>query len=312
MASNTIFDDVFRTMVEKMPELVIPLINEAFGTKYPLNTRYDQMRNEHQLPNGEIITDSCIRIGNCFYHIECQSSDDKTMAIRMVEYDFHIALEYAERDGHRYVMEFPKSCVLYIRYGKNIPDHLEVDVIFPDRSAHTYRIPTLKITDYDWEEILSKNLLFFLPYYILRYEKALNKIERSPKKVKELSEEYQMIERELQNILGEDRADQLSRLMELIKTVADYVLRNHESVRKELDVVMGGKVLELQCDKAMNRAFADGEAQGKAQEKIMMAQTMLQAHEELAKICAYTKLSEAEVKELESKLKKDNSKSEAV
>ena len=308
MESNTIFDDVFRTMVEKMPELVIPLINEAFGTKYPLNTRYDQMRNEHQLPNGEIITDSCIRIGNCFYHIECQSSDDKTMAIRMVEYDFHIALEHAERDGHRYVMKFPKSCVLYIRYGKNIPDYLEVDVIFPDRSTHTYRIPTLKITDYGREEILNKNLLFFLPYYILRYENALNRIEKSPKRVKELSEEYQMIERELQNILGEDRADQMSRLMELIKTVADYVLRNHEPVRKELDTVMGGKVLELQCDKAMDKAFADGQAQ----EKITMAQTMLQAHEELAKICAYTKLSEAEVKELESKLKKDSSKSQAV
>ena len=31
MADNTIFDDVFRTMLEKMPELVIPLINEVFG-----------------------------------------------------------------------------------------------------------------------------------------------------------------------------------------------------------------------------------------------------------------------------------------
>lgn len=35
MADNTIFDDVFRTMLEKMPELVIPLINEVFGKSYP-------------------------------------------------------------------------------------------------------------------------------------------------------------------------------------------------------------------------------------------------------------------------------------
>lgn len=33
--NNTIFDDVFRTMVEKIPRLVIPLINEVFHTSYP-------------------------------------------------------------------------------------------------------------------------------------------------------------------------------------------------------------------------------------------------------------------------------------
>ena len=30
MANSTIFDDVFRTMLEKMPQLIIPLINEVF------------------------------------------------------------------------------------------------------------------------------------------------------------------------------------------------------------------------------------------------------------------------------------------
>ena len=35
VSNNTIFDDVFRTMIEKMPELVIPLINEVFVTDYP-------------------------------------------------------------------------------------------------------------------------------------------------------------------------------------------------------------------------------------------------------------------------------------
>ena len=34
MTYNTIFDDVFRTMFEKMPKLVIPVINEVFHTSY--------------------------------------------------------------------------------------------------------------------------------------------------------------------------------------------------------------------------------------------------------------------------------------
>ena len=48
MANNTIFDNVFRTMLEKMPELVVPLINEVFGTNYPADIAVEQQRNEHQ------------------------------------------------------------------------------------------------------------------------------------------------------------------------------------------------------------------------------------------------------------------------
>ena len=35
MTNNTIFDDVFRTMMEKMTYLIVPLINEVFHTSYP-------------------------------------------------------------------------------------------------------------------------------------------------------------------------------------------------------------------------------------------------------------------------------------
>lgn len=258
MNNNTIFDDVFRTMVEKMPELVIPLINEVFGTHYPLDTKYNQMRNEHQLPDGEIITDSCLRIGNCYYHIECQSTDDKTMAIRMVEYDFHIALEHAERNGHDYVMEFPKSCVLYIRYGKNIPDRLSVKVIFPDNSTHTYQIPTVRIYEYDREEIMKKSLFFLLPYYILRYENALSKIEKSEERMEALYAEYKEIESDLCKFLQDKKPGLLVDLMKIIKNVADYVLRDHQSTRKELDQIMGGKVLELESE----RLLSEGEKKG--------------------------------------------------
>ena len=71
--NNTIFDDVFRTMVEKIPQLAVPLINEVFQTSYPEDVEIIQLRNEHHQENGEIITDSCLRIGRKLYHIECQS-----------------------------------------------------------------------------------------------------------------------------------------------------------------------------------------------------------------------------------------------
>ena len=55
--NNTIFDDVFRTMIEKMPYLAVPLINEVFHTSYPEDVKITQLRNEHQQEDGEINTD---------------------------------------------------------------------------------------------------------------------------------------------------------------------------------------------------------------------------------------------------------------
>ena len=128
MRDNTIFDDVFRTMMEKMTFLVVPLINDVFHTSYPADVEIVQLRNEYQRVDGEIITDSRLLIGNRIYHIECQSTDDTTMAVRMIEYDFATAVEFARKQGRRYRMEFPRSCVLYLRNSRNTPDFLEINL----------------------------------------------------------------------------------------------------------------------------------------------------------------------------------------
>ena len=92
---GTIFDDVFRTIAQKMPFLLIPLINEVFQTNYPEDIHFQQLRNEHYEKPGKIITDSILQIEDHTYHLECQSSLDGQMVIRMFEYDFSIALELA-------------------------------------------------------------------------------------------------------------------------------------------------------------------------------------------------------------------------
>ena len=82
---STIFDDVFRTIAQKMPQLLIPLINEVFHTSYSEAEHFEQLRNEHYEKYGTIITDSIIRIDNRMYHLECQSTKDETMVIRMFD-----------------------------------------------------------------------------------------------------------------------------------------------------------------------------------------------------------------------------------
>ena len=288
--NNTIFDDVFRTMIEKMPYLAVPLINEVFHTSYPEDVKITQLRNEHQQKDGEIITDSCLLIGKKMYHIECQSTDDTTMAIRMIEYDFAIAVENAEKQGRRYRIEFPRSCVLFLRSSGNTPDYLEADVIFPDGKTHVYSIPAIKMADYTKDHIFEKNLLMLLPFYIMRYEKKKHDMRKNPELLQVLLNEYDEIRINLEKELTETgKAELYTNLTKLIVKIADHIFEKEEDIRKGIGDVMGGKVLELESE----RLKAEGEArlgtlinrliQDQRTEEIQMVSTDPEKREQLYK-----------------------------
>lgn len=288
--NNTIFDDVFRTMIEKMPYLAVPLINEVFHTSYPKDVKITQLRNEHQQKDGEIITDSCLLIGKKMYHIECQSTDDTTMAIRMIEYDFAIAVENAEKQGRRYRIEFPRSCVLFLRSSGNTPDYLEADVIFPDGKTHVYSIPAIKMADYTKDHIFEKNLLMLLPFYIMRYEKKKHDMRKNLELLQILLDEYDEIRINLEKELTETgKAELYTNLTKLIVKIADHIFEKEEDIRKGIGDVMGGKVLELESE----RLKAEGEArlgdlinrliQDQRMEEIQMASTDPEKREQLYK-----------------------------
>ena len=253
MANNTIFDDVFRTMLEKMPELVIPLINEVFGTNYPADIPIEQQRNEHQTKSGEKITDSRLKIADKIYHIECQSTSDTEMVIRMIEYDFAISLESKKIENERYRIYFPHSCVLYLR-GKGKSNTIGMDIVMPNGQIIKYDLPAIYVENYTTDVIFQKKLLFLLPFYIMRYEKSRNEIEKDATKLQSLLDEYAAIVKKLKaDVLHKGREVQYNYLMEVIKRIADYIFSNFQIAKEGMDEVMGGKVLELETDKVIKK-----------------------------------------------------------
>ena len=206
---GTPFDDVFKTLLEKCTDLIIPVLNEVFGTDYKMNEPISLGATEHHFTDekGEHrkrITDSCIKIRNHRYHVECESIPNTHIAIRMVEYDFHIALsdmeavtvgKAAEKYGADadYVLRFPKSAVLYLRHNSSTKETLCVQMLLPDGTKADYRIPAVKVQEYTKKDILDKRLLFIIPFYILRYEEELSQINESEERLHELSQEYKSI-----------------------------------------------------------------------------------------------------------------------
>nr|WP_303022334.1 hypothetical protein [uncultured Blautia sp.] len=257
MESSTIFDDVFRTMLEKMPQLAVPLINEVFGTSYPEDVKIIQKRNEHQTKNGRIITDSHLLIANRIYHIECQSTDDSTMVIRMIEYDFAISLEQVQKENGRYRMYFPQSCVLYLR-GIKKRDAISVEIVMPNGGTVEYTVPVVQVQEFTCDDMLRKRLLFLLPYHVIKYEQEKD-LDTDSEKWKEFLDECKKIESYLEeNFLEKGNEKSYRDMIELIIRIADHVFRDNEKVRKGFGDVMGGKVLELESDKLIQRGIEQG------------------------------------------------------
>ena len=254
---------MFRTLLEKMPELAVPLINEVFGNSYPEDIEIIQKRNEHQTKQGEIITDSHLLIADKAYHIECQSTHDSSMVIRMIEYDFSISLESMRLEDGKYQMYFPHSCILYLR-GNQERKLLSVEMIMPDGSVTEYKIPAIYVGHYTKDEILQKQLFFLLPFYIMRYEEKT--LDADHPELQKMLEEYREIEKWLEEEFLEEEKEKIYRdLIELIIRIAGYILKDQEEARKGLGDVMGGKVLELESDKLIQEGVKRGLMQGRTQ-----------------------------------------------
>ena len=269
---GTPFDDVFRTLLERCQKLIIPVINEVFGTKYTMDEETILLSNEHYIVESDgksikRITDSCIKIGSRLYHIECESNPKRGIEIRMIEYDFHIALSNRTRDDEGIVLRFPESAVLFLRHNSNSPDKLKVNIVMPDGSAAHYTIPVVKVQEYTKDELFDKNLLFFIPYYVLRFEKALNSNQDTESVEEEFLEDYRDIYVRLKGLEEKQTIDYnyLHDLVSLTARLIEVVSKSNPNIMRGVSVMGGGKVLEMESEKIYNRGISQGISQGIAE-----------------------------------------------
>ena len=149
----TIYDDVWRTLVHDFPQLLVSFVNELFAESYGKDARVEFLQDVHEQnqPDGSIgkrTTDTYFRIvdehGNCRkYHIECQSSADSSMLVRIFEYGAQIALDDAEKSESKIVLELPHAAVLFLRSTAKTPDNMEIQIKTPGGRVLEYEAKTI-------------------------------------------------------------------------------------------------------------------------------------------------------------------------
>ena len=243
------------------------MINEVFGEDYRGDEEIHFYPNEHFIQGQdtstkEKITDSCfqvIGIRKKKYHLECQSTTDNKMTVRMFEYDTQIALDAREVVQGTLTVELPHSAVLYLRHNSRTPDAMTVRIKTPGGEI-SYQVLVMKTQQYTIDKIFEKRLLFLIPFYIFTHESRFAEYENNADKREALRKEVMGIMEKLEQmaLAGEISEYEKCTIIDMTRKVVEKITAKYENVRKEVTSVMGGKVLEYEAKTILQKGKIEG------------------------------------------------------
>ena len=277
LQEKTPYDDVFKTQKIECPKLLIPIINEVFQKNYNENAEIVKLENEVFLrkQNGyeeKRITDAVVKVREKqqqpgrSYHIECQSTKDTSISIRMYEYDSQIALKDREWDGKNLKVKFPYSTIIYLRSDDTIGEAISVKLNTYEEEIE-YKIPLIKLKDYTIDEIFEKHLFMLLPFWIFIHEGRLAACEKDASIRKIVTDDFKIIMKRLHKDCEKGIIDEYTKCMivDMSKKVVRNLLGNKfPKLRKEVESMFGGKVLDFEAKRIKDKAIKEGLEEGRA------------------------------------------------
>jgi hypothetical protein len=188
--TQDLFDKVFKKLITSSPRGVIHLINGLFNANYPLDSPVEYLGTE--FIGGKLHprrSDTMIKIGNGpIYNLEAQAKEGREMVIRVFEYGFMQARVTQTLSREKIRLTFPVPKIIYLEGGKKIPDLITLEMEFPDKSIHKYKVGTFKIQDHQPEELFRNKMILLLPFYILKLRHKIKKA-KTKEKLKSLAME---------------------------------------------------------------------------------------------------------------------------
>lgn len=250
------YDNVFKTMKMKHKRLFISVINDIFMKNYPADVKVEVLPSEGYLtesetPDGskeieEQISDFLIKIGSDVYLLECQSYDDGSMAIRIAEYAFIVARQFAVWDIGRAMIPMPRFSVIYIKKTDKTPKTTTITFEFPDGQTVDYQTDNVILEELTKEHIIEKKLFPYIPFYIARYEEAIASegvIDRAVDDLIYFRDEMMRLYQE--NELSDY---EMTDLMGFVNTIITHITNGNKNEERLVNI-MGGTVIETESDK---------------------------------------------------------------
>ena len=240
------YDNVFKTMKMKHKRLFISVINDIFDRHYPTDVKVEVLPTEGYLTENETadgskeieeqISDFLIKIEGEVYLLECQSYDDGSMAIRIAEYAFIVARQFATWDIGNATIPMPRFSVIYIKRTDRTPKTTTITFTFPDGQKIDYKSENVILDELTKEEIVRKKLFPYIPFYIARYEEEISSEGAINQAVDDLIYlRDEMIRLHQENELSDY---EMTDLMGFVNTIITHITNGNES-EERLVKIMG-------------------------------------------------------------------------
>ncbi|MCD8326001.1 MAG: hypothetical protein LUC90_04765 [Lachnospiraceae bacterium] len=261
---GTPYDDVFRTLLNDCTPLILPIVNEMFGTGYTGKETVELHPDLHFLnrQGGEMqkrITDSCFTvIGTVPRHflLEMQSTSDSSMLVRIFEYSTQIALDSGEVTGNTLHVTIPDCGILFLRSTRNTPERMQIRIDTPGGSA-SFDVQVLKTQQYTIDEIFERKLFMLIPFYIFSHEKAFPEYNTNEEKLEELKTEYIDITNRLRHLkeAGQITEYQHRMIVDMSGKVLKSIAAKYDRIREGVGETMTGRIIETEA----SRIYHEGE-----------------------------------------------------
>ena len=280
---NTPYDDVFRTMLNDCSRLIIPVINEIFCENYRGDEKIVfspeiHFVNQQDGEETKRITDSSFEIigeKETKFLLECQSTADSSMLIRIFEYATQIALDQGKLENNVLKVEIPRSAILFLRSNGATPDKMKIEIKTPG-GMNSFDVPVMKAQKYSIDDIFEKGLLFLIPFYIFSHESRFQEYELDEDALKELKIEYMEIVKRLDSLLesGSISVYKKKMIVEMSNKVVNHLAQKYDNVKEGVTSIMGGKVLEYEAKQILNEGKKEGRIEGRIEQARETAQVL--------------------------------------
>lgn len=189
---------------------------------------------------------------------------DGSILVRMFEYDAQIALDERTIRDAELTFSFPHSAILALRYAEKSPDTMRITVVTPGGKT-SYNLPIIKVQKYSLERLFEKKLLFFLPFYIFSHEKELAECNTDAGKLEQLKDVYRHIRSRLDELQQAGEIDEFMKkaIYTMINHVMALIAQKYENVRKGVEPIMGGKIIEYEAKNILNKGIEQGAEQNR-------------------------------------------------
>ena len=310
-------DEIMRLLFDMSKETLVNMLNGLFGETFdPAAVEITKENAKFVNEQLEIIEgDLFLRVTTPpakphLFHIEFQTAEDKTMAIRVLRYDIGKAAENQNLSGNydEIILYMPRSLVIHIEAHENIPDEYKAVIVFADGDKKEFTVPVLKYWELTDEYLIKHNLFPLLPLQIFLLRAELDRLTKDNDdqakqaailRARDIAEHIAKEAAELNKsgrLIGEDFKKVLSAIANLF-----IHLNNRYEGDKNLNEGVKTVLVELDFSTANVRRIA--KEKGEQQAKIKMAEKMLLNKEPIDKIIEYTGLTEKKIRSIKKQLK---------